>query len=116
MIASIGTPLGFSKSGAMFGTLASVVVNRLLGCAQGDSSAPSGRSATAWPVQSRQPSRSAGGSLVLPSHQTSPVCSLYATLVKIVPVPSAMASTAVGLVAMLVSLATPKTPFSGLIA
>ena len=70
MIASIGTPRGSSKSAATLGTLASVVVNRLLGCAQGDSS-PGARAAIGSPFQSSQPSRSAGGSGVRPSHQTS---------------------------------------------
>src|ERR1700712_1584154 len=98
----------------MFGTLARVVVNRLFGWAHGAFRAPSGRSMTSSPAQSRQPVGSAGGSGVLPSHQTSWVSALYATLVKIVPVPGAIASTAVGLVSSLVSLATPKTPNSGL--
>src|SRR3954470_6310751 len=100
----------------MFGTFVTVVVNRLFGCAQGSPSSAGGRSVINTPFQSRQPATSDGGAGVLPSHQTSWVLSLYATFVNSVPVPGATASTAVGLVVSLVSLATPNTPFSGLIA
>jgi hypothetical protein len=60
----------------MLGTFASVVVNRLFGWAHGEFSELAGRSEISTPVQSRQPVTSAGGSGVLPSHQTSWVCSL----------------------------------------
>jgi len=90
------------------------VVKRLFGCAHGSSASSAERSAIELPFQSSQPSRSSGGFLVLPSHQTSCVFSLYATFVKMVPVPGAMASMAVGLDFSLVSFATPKTPNSGL--
>ena len=55
----------------MFGTLARVVVNRLFGCAHGVLRSASDRSEISSPFQSRQPVTSAGGSGVLPSHQTS---------------------------------------------
>ncbi len=59
----------------MLGTLVSVVVKRLLGCAQGEESL-SLRSARGDPVQSSQPRTSLGGLGVRPSHQTSPVLGL----------------------------------------
>ena len=89
------------------------MVNRLFGWAQGSSASTALRSAIGLPFQSSQPSRSAGGFSVRPSHQTSCVLTLYATLVKIARVPGAIESIAVGLVVSLVSLATPKTPNSG---
>src|ERR1700728_186140 len=100
----------------MFGTLASVVVKRLFGCAHGLPASCAARDEMSSPGQSRQPVTSAGGAEVRPSHQTSSVWSLYATLVKIVPVPGAIASIAVGLVISFVSFVTPNTPNSGLIA
>ena len=60
----------------MFGTFARVVVNRLFGWAQGSFASAGERSAIRWPFQSSQPSRSAGGFVVRPSHQTSCVFSL----------------------------------------
>ena len=59
----------------MLGTLSSVVVNRLLGCAHGELSL-SLRSAIGLPCQSTQPVGSSGGSGVRPSHQTSPFSAL----------------------------------------
>src|ERR1700733_207837 len=100
----------------MFGTLARVVVNRLFGCAHGSPASAADRDEISSPVQSRQPVTSSGGSAVRPSHHTSSVWSLYATLVKIVPVPGAIDSIAVGVVTSFVSRATPNTPNSGLIA
>src|SRR6185312_6125607 len=114
-IASIGTPRGSSKSSARVGTFASWVVNRLLGCAHGSSRSSAVRSAISAPVQSRQPAPS-GLVGVRPSHQTASVSSLYATLVNSVLVPGATEATPTGLVASLVSRATPNTPYSGLIA
>src|ERR1700722_5694979 len=97
----------------MFGTVVRVVVNRLFGWAQGSFASAGERSAIGLPFQSSQPSRSVGGFLVRPSNQTSCVFSFQAMLVKIALVPGAIDSIAVGLVFSLVSLATPKTPFSG---
>src|SRR5919112_289004 len=73
-IASIGTPLGSSQLSAMVGHCDAGAVNRALGCAAGSSLSG---------VQSRpfQSVRCAGGSLVSPSHHTSP-SSVSATLVK----------------------------------
>src|SRR5262249_6223528 len=63
-----------------------------------------------WPFQSV---RLAGGSAVMPSHQTSP-SSVRATLVKMVAGPRG--ALAFLLVAWLVPGATPKKPYSGLTA
>jgi hypothetical protein len=81
-------------------------VKRALGCAAGDLDAG---------VQSRprQSMRCAGGSLVSPSHQTSP-SSVIATLVKMQLAWSA--PMALALVFGLVPGATPNSPASGLIA
>src|SRR5437899_8225379 len=73
--ASLGTPFGSSHSGAIDGHCAAGVVKRAFGCAAGLSdagvqSAPS--QSIAW----------AGGSFVMPSHQTSP-SSVSAVFVKI---------------------------------
>jgi len=103
---SIGTPVGSSHSGEMDAAWSARTVNRLLGWEDG--TPDSG-------VQSlpRQSMRCAGGSLVMPSHHTSP-SSVSATLVKIVSWSSA--SSAVGLVSSEVPGATPKKPASGLMA
>ena len=61
----------------------------------------------------RQSVRCAGGVSVMPSHQTSP-SSVRATFVKIVS--AATASIALGLLLAFVPGATPKNPFSGLMA
>src|SRR3954447_14864932 len=99
-MAEIGTPTGSSHSGAMAGSCAAGAVNRALGWAAGVSDAG---------VQSlpRQSVRWAGGSSVMPSHQTSP-SSVRAVLVKI-----EFASTdsmALRFVLALVPGATPKKP------
>src|ERR1051325_1894521 len=111
-IAEIGTPLGFSHSGAMIGHCAAGVVKRALGCAAGR-----------YPFASRadagvqelpfQSVRWAGVSSVMPSHQTSP-SSVSATLVK-TELPHSV-FIALALVCSPVPGATPKKPASGLIA
>ena len=75
-IASIGTPAGSSHSGAIDGHCAAGVVKRAFGCAAGRVRRPAS--------SRRRASRSAcaGGSSVMPSHQTSP-SSVSAQLVKI---------------------------------
>ena len=74
--ASIGTPAGSSHSGAIAGSCAAGVVKRAFGCAAGASES----GVQSLPCQSI---RCAGGSFVIPSHQTSP-SSVFAQLVKIV--------------------------------
>src|SRR5688572_28433495 len=104
--ASIGTPAGSSHSGAIDGHCAAGVVKRAFGCAAG----PSDAGVQSLPCQSI---RCAGGSSVIPSHQTSP-SSVLAQLVN-----SELAridAIALGLVCSPVPGATPKKPASGLIA
>src|SRR5690606_24789992 len=104
--ALIGTPAGFSQSASIEGICAAWTVKRELGCA---ATRPlSG--VQDLPVQSI---RCFGGSLVSPSHQTSP-SSVIATLVKMVFFFSAARQ--FGLVSSEVPGATPKAPYSGLIA
>src|SRR5437763_8198180 len=103
-IASIGTPAGSSHSGAIAGSCEAGVVKRALGCAAG--SEDSG--VQSLPCQSI---RWAGGSEVIPSHQTSP-SSVLAQLVKIEV--SAIVLIAFGFVSSPVPGATPKKPASGL--
>ncbi len=105
-IAEIGTPAGSSHSGAIAGSWAAGAVNLAFGCAAG---------VPLWGVQSspRQSVRCAGGSSVMPSHQTSP-SSVSAVFVKIVL--AATESIAFGFVCELVPGATPKKPDSGLMA
>src|SRR5919107_2878841 len=105
-IASIGTPAGSSHSGAIDGHCAAGVVKRALGWAAGVSES----GVQSSPCQS---SACAGGSGVIPSHQTSPT-SVSAQLVKIVL--AATVAIAFGLVFAPVPGATPKKPASGLIA
>ena len=71
----MGTPAGSSHSGAIAGSCAAGVVKRELGCAAGWSAS----GVQSLPCQSMA---CAGGSLVMPSHQTSP-SSVSAQLVKI---------------------------------
>ena len=104
-MAEIGTPAGFSHSGAIAGSWAAGTVKRAFGCAAGFSEA----GVQSFPLQSV---RWAGGSAI-PSHQTSP-SSVRAVLVKMV-LPSRV-SMAFGLVCEFVPGATPKNPASGLIA
>src|SRR5918997_6357755 len=104
--ASIGTPLGSSHSSAIEGAWAAGVVKRAFGCAA--ASAESG-------VQSRpcQSMAWAGGSSVIPSHQTSP-SSVLAQLVNIEL--ARTVAIAFGFVSSPVPGATPKKPASGLTA
>ena len=104
-MASSGTPLGSSYSGASISTCLIGVQNRELGCAAGRPEA----GVQSWPFQSV---RWAGTSSVMPSHQTPP-SSVRATLVKMV-LPAATARIAFGLVDHPVPGATPKSPASGL--
>src|ERR1700759_541239 len=110
MKAEMGTPLGFSQSGSMVGAWAAGTVKRPLGWAGG------------WPVSlamagvqrlPRQSVSSAGGVSVMPSHQTPP-SGVRATLVKMLFL--ARVAMALGLVLALVPGATPKKPYSGLMA
>ena len=105
-IALMGTPAKSSHSSAMAGHCAAETVNRALGWA---ASVPESG------VQSlpRQSIKWAGGSSVIPSHQTSP-SSVSATLVKMQF--SVRVLMALGLVSIPVPGATPKKPASGLIA
>src|SRR5208282_5494032 len=98
IMALIGTPFGSLTSGAQAGLLVMGAAKRLLACAAG-SLLPGvhGR-----PFQSV---RFAGGSLVLPSHQTSK-SGVRATLVYMVS--REMVAIAFGLVWPLVPGATPK--------
>src|SRR6186997_522978 len=110
MIALIGTPLGFSQSGSMVGHCDAGAVKRAFGC---EAFAPVSFaiSGVHWlPCQSRH---SAGGSSVIPSHQTPP-SGVSATLVKILFLASV--AIAFGFVFSEVPGATPKNPASGLIA
>ena len=106
-MAEIGTPAGFSHSGAMIGHCAAGVQNRELGCE--DNSPFSG-------VQSRffQSVKCAGGTSVMPSHQTSP-SSVSATLVNN-ELPCSIVRIAFALVPQPVPGATPKKPYSGFTA
>src|SRR5690606_16431560 len=106
MNADSGTPLGSSQSGSTEGHCDTGAVKRELGCAAG---------VLLSGVQSfpRQSMRWLGGSLVRPSHHTSP-SSVSATLVKMQLACSV--AIALGLVSSPVPGATPKNPASGLIA
>src|SRR3954466_15207323 len=106
-IAEIGTPLGSSYSGARIGHWVIGVQNRLFGWLEGSSLSD----VQSWCFQLV---RCAGGSSVIPSHQTSP-SSVSATLVK-TELPAAMVRIALGLVSQPVPGATPNSPNSGLSA
>src|SRR6266404_7453684 len=110
IIASMGTPFGFSQSGSIVGHCEAGAVKRAFGCAAftPDSFAIAG--VHLFPCQSRH---SAGGSSVMPSHQTPP-SGVSATFVKIEFVASV--AIAFGFVFSEVPGATPKKPASGLIA
>ena len=105
-MAEIGTPSGSSHSGAMAGSWEAGAVKRALGWAAG---VPDVRR----PVLPFQSVRWAGVSSVMPSHHTSP-SSVRAVLVKM-QLPDRV-SMALGLVLSLVPGATPKNPYSGLMA
>src|SRR5258705_6541529 len=110
MIALIGTPLGFSQSGSIVGHCAGGAVKRAFGCAAFAPVSFAIAGVHFLPCQSRH---SAGGSSVMPSHQTPP-SGVSATLVKIELVASA--AIAFGFVFAEVPGATPKKPASGLMA
>src|SRR6185437_1377932 len=110
MNALMGTPFGFSQSGSIVGHCEAGAVNRAFGCA---ALAPVSFAISGvhfFPCQSRH---SAGGSSVIPSHQTPP-SGVRATFVKIEFFASA--TIALGLVLADVPGATPKKPASGLMA
>src|SRR6476620_3935951 len=108
--ALIGTPSGSSKPGSMIGLWARGAQNRAFGCAAGLPVAFPVSGVHTWPCQSRH---SAGGSSVMPSHHTPP-SGVRATLVKMVLRESV--AIALGLVFCDVPGATPKNPYSGLMA
>src|SRR5580704_700271 len=108
--APIGTPLGFSQSGSMVGHCDAGAVKRALGCAAFAPVSLAIAGVHFFPCQSVH---SAGGSSVMPSHQTPP-SGVNATLVKIVFLASV--AMAFGLVCTDVPGATPKNPASGLMA
>src|SRR5213075_507991 len=78
MIALIGTPFGFSQAGSIVGHCEAGAVKRALGCAAFAPVAFAISGVHLLPCQSRH---SAGGSSVIPSHQTPP-SGVSATLVK----------------------------------
>src|SRR6266852_8835223 len=104
-IASIGTPLESSHSGAITGHWLAGAVNRAFGCA-------AFRAEAGFHGRRSQSTNSAGFSAVIPSHQTSP-SGVIAQLVKIAFLVAV--SMAFRLEVMLVPGATPKKPYSGLI-
>src|SRR3954452_14862036 len=110
MIALIGTPSGSSQAGSIVGHCEAGAVNRELGWAAFAPVAFAICGVQRFPCQSRH---SAGGSSVMPSHQTPP-SGVSATFVKIVLRESA--AIALGFVCIDVPGATPKKPASGLIA
>src|SRR5580698_6313677 len=110
MNALIGTPWGSSQAGSMVGHCDAGVVNRELGCA---ALAPVEAAISGVHNLPCQSMHSAGGSSVMPSHQTPP-SGVSATLVKMEFFASA--AMAFGLVWADVPGATPKKPASGLIA
>ena len=110
MIALIGTPSGSSQAGSMVGHCDAGAVKRAFGCA---AFAPVSLAISGVHCLPCQSVHSAGGSSVMPSHQTPP-SGVSATLVKMVFFASA--AMAFGLVLSDVPGATPKKPASGLIA
>src|SRR5437667_6200052 len=110
MIALIGTPFGFSQSGSIVGHCEAGAVKRALGCAAFAPVSFAIAGVHLLPCQSRH---SAGGSSVMPSHQTPP-SGVKATLVKIEFFERVII--AFGFVLADVPGATPKKPASGLMA
>src|ERR1041385_9198020 len=108
--ALIGTPFGFSQSGSIVGHCEAGAVKRALGCA---AFAPVSLAIAGVHLLPCQSVHSAGGSSVMPSHQTPP-SGVKATLVKIEFFASV--AIALGFVFSDVPGATPKKPASGLIA
>jgi hypothetical protein len=103
----MGTPVVESQASSSTGLLVAATVKRAFGCAAARGLPPSAFARAISGVQSRpcQSVRWAGGSSVIPSHQTSP-SSVSATLVKI----TSRCSEAMqfGLVLRFVPGATPK--------
>src|ERR1035441_895548 len=110
MKALMGTPFGFSQSLSRLGHCEVGEVKRALGCAAVAPVLLAISGVHFCPFQSRH---SAGGSSVIPSHQTPP-SGVRATLVKMVL--RDKAAMALGLVFTEVPGATPKNPASGLMA
>src|ERR1700719_996025 len=110
IIALIGTPLGSSQCGSIVGHCEAGAVKRAFGCAAFAPVSLAICGVHFFPCQSRH---SAGGSSVIPSHQTPP-SGVNATLVKIVFFDSV--AIAFGFVFTEVPGATPKNPVSGLMA
>src|SRR5690242_6899747 len=105
-IAEIGTPPGLSHSGEITGHWRAGTVKRALGWA-------ALRPTAGVHGRRSQSESSEGGTSLISSHHTSP-SGVSATLVKIEL--RAAVSMALGLLFMLVPGATPKKPYSGLIA
>src|SRR5438876_11681497 len=97
MVACSGTPFGSSQAGSIVGHCEAGAVKRALGCAAFAPVSLAICGVHFLPCQSRH---SAGGSSVIPSHQTPP-SGVSATLVKIVFFESA--GIAVGLVLFVVA-------------
>ena len=110
-MAETGTPFGFSNSLERQGQFAVGAVKRLFGCASLLPSAMYSGPFTCAPFHS---SALTGGFLSRLSHQTVLSSRLRATFVKIVPF--FVEISAFGFDFMFVPGATPKKPFSGLIA
>src|SRR5256886_11328393 len=110
MVACSGTPFGSSHAGSIVGHCDAGAVKRALRCAAFAPVSLAICGVHFLPCQSRH---SAGGSSVMPSHQTPP-SGVSATLVKIVFFESV--AIAFGFVLTEVPGATPKKPASGLIA
>src|SRR4051812_9535711 len=109
-MALTGRPSGLSQSGSIVGHCDSGEVKRALGCAALAPVAAAIAGVHGLPCQSRH---SAGGSSVMPSHQTPP-SGVSAVLVKMLFLRSV--AIAFGLVLGDVPGATPKMPASGLMA
>src|SRR6202162_949273 len=105
-IASMGTPLGSSHSGAITGHCDAAQVNRAFGCA-------AFRAASGVQERRSQSIKLAGLVSVIPSHHTSPSL-VIAQLVKMEFLVTL--SMALAFDFMLVPGATPKNPYSGLMA
>src|ERR1051325_6294342 len=110
IIALIGTPVGSSQAESIVGHWLAGAVKRALGCAALVPVFLAVSGVHKLPCQSRH---SAGGSSVMPSHQTPP-SGVRAVLVKIVFLESV--AIALGLVFLEVPGATPKERASGLMA
>src|SRR4051794_18025134 len=110
MRAEMGTPLGSSQFASIDGHWLAGAVKREFGCAALCPRVRPISGVQSCPVQSM---RCAGGSGVMPSHQTSP-SSVSATFVKTTF--SFNVAIALGLVCSDVPGATPKKPASGLMA